>query len=52
MKTEKIKIIKKKVADNFIINPSLDGKYDNEPYFKEKTNRVKEIIKKAGVPKF
>lgn len=34
------------------IDPELDGKYDNEPYFQEKVSRVNEILKTAGVPKF
>lgn len=34
------------------IDPELEGKYDNEPYFQEKVDRVNEILKTAGIPTF
>ena len=52
MKVEKTKIIKQKFAQGVTINPSLNGKYNNEPLFKEKIDMAKSIVKKAGIPKF
>ena len=37
---------------DYTINPELDGKYDNDPYFQEKLARANEIIERCGVPKF
>ena len=41
-----------KLGIDYTINPELDGKYDNDPYFQEKLDRANEIIERCGVPKF
>ena len=52
MKTKEIKDKKKEAPAGFTIDPALNNKYDNDPFFKEKAERAEEFIKKAGVPKF
>ena len=47
---------KKIIADNktmkgFKINPSLDEKYSNDPFFKEKEMNAIRILKTVGLPK-
>lgn len=37
---------------NYTINPSLQGKYDNQPVFQDKVDRANFILKKFGIPKF
>jgi hypothetical protein len=34
------------------INPSLQGKYDDQPLFQDKVNRANHILKTVGIPKF
>ncbi len=43
---------KPRLGIDYTINPELDGKYDNDPYFQDKVNRTNEILKRVGVPKF
>lgn len=53
MKTvEKNKAIKKKQRKDHKINPSLQGKYDDQPLFQDKVNRANHILKTVGIPKF
>ncbi|MEO8416825.1 MAG: hypothetical protein ABI472_24385 [Ginsengibacter sp.] len=53
MKTiQKIKGTKKKRAKDYKINPSLQGKYDDQPLFQDKVNRANHILKTVGIPKF
>lgn len=53
MKTQKAKVAKKKLPKkDFTINPSLNGKYDDQPLFKDKVDRANHILKKIGIPKF
>jgi hypothetical protein len=53
MKTaQKEKVTKKKQQKDYKINPSLKGKYDNEPLFQDKVVRANHILKTAGLPKF
>jgi hypothetical protein len=52
MKTQKLKVVKKKFTKDFTVNPSLNGKYDDQPLFKDKVDRANHILKTAGIPKF
>jgi hypothetical protein len=53
MKTEqKPKAAKKSQTRDYKINPSLQGKYDDQPLFQDKVNRANHILKTVGVPKF
>lgn len=49
---QKRKRIKKKQAKDYNINPSLEGKYDDQPLFQDKVNRANHILKTVGIPKF
>ena len=49
---QKNKIEKKKKQKGHKINPSLQGKYDNQPLFQDKVNRANHILKTVGIPKF
>lgn len=42
---------KTKVHKGFTIDPGLDHKYDNHPFFKEKAEKANYILKVAGLPK-
>ncbi len=44
--------LKKKVNEDYTINPSLQGKYDDQPVFQDKMDRANFILKKFGIPKF
>ncbi len=48
----KNKTAKKKQQKDYKINPSLQGKYDDQPLFQEKVNRSNHILKTIGIPKF
>jgi len=53
MKTaEKNMPTKKKQKKDYKINPSLKGKYDDQPLFQDKVNRANHILKTIGIPKF
>jgi hypothetical protein len=39
-----------KLPKGFNISPELDGKYDNQPLFIAKTEKVREMVRKAGLP--
>lgn len=53
MKTQKTKTpVKKKIPKDYTIKPSLQGKYDDQPFFQDKEDRANFILKKFGVPKF
>ncbi len=53
MKTaQKPKAAKKKQPKEYKINPSLQGKYDDQPLFQDKVNRANHILKTIGIPKF
>ncbi len=53
MKTaQKKETTKKKGAKDYTINPSLQGKYDDQPLFQDKVNRANHILKTVGIPKF
>lgn len=52
MKTKKDKPVKSKLPEGFTVDPSLNGKYDDQPLFKEKVDRANHILKTAGLPKF
>ncbi|MEX6689734.1 hypothetical protein QTN47_19670 [Danxiaibacter flavus] len=45
-KTSKTKRLK-----GFTVDPALDHKYDNHPFFKEKAEKANAILKVAGLPK-
>lgn len=49
---QKNKQAKKKQQKSHKINPSLQGKYDDQPLFQYKVNRANHIIKTVGIPKF
>jgi hypothetical protein len=49
---EKNKSAKKKQQKDYTINPSLQGKYDDQPLFQDKVNRANHILKTVGIPKF
>lgn len=51
MKTKKEKTVKAKLPAGFTVDPSLNGKYDDQPLFKEKMARANHILKTVGVPK-
>lgn len=40
-----------KTIKGFIINPSLDEKCSNDPFFKEKEMNAIRILKTVGLPK-
>ena len=43
---------KKKFPKPFKVDPSLDGKYNNDPVFKRKAKEAEELLKKFPPPKF
>ncbi|HET9502134.1 MAG TPA: hypothetical protein VFO93_01240 [Hymenobacter sp.] len=50
--TAKSRAPKREVPADVTIVPELDGKYDNQPLFQDKLNRVNYILKTVGMPKF
>jgi len=51
MKATKVKMVPAKLREGFTINPALDDKYDNEPFFQDKIDRANYILKTVGLPK-
>lgn len=51
MKATKVKMVPAKLREGFTINPALDGKYDNDPFFQDKIDRANHILKTVGLPK-
>lgn len=41
-----------KLPKRFTIDPTLRGKYDDQPLFKDKVDRANHILKTVGLPKF
>ena len=53
MKTvQKTKTRKKRQQKDYKVNPSLQGKYDDQTLFQDKVNRANHILKTVGIPKF
>lgn len=54
MKTAKKKnrTAKPKLPKGFTVDPTLNGKYAEQPLFKEKVDRANHILKTVGLPKF
>ncbi len=53
MKTQKTKVTKtKKAPKDYVVKPSLQGKYDDQPLFKDEVDRANHILKTIGIPKF
>ncbi len=50
--TPKPQVPKREVPADVTIVPDLDGKYDDQPLFQDKLNRVNYILKTVGMPKF
>jgi hypothetical protein len=50
--TSKPQAPKREVPADVTIVPELDGKYDDQPLFQDKLNRVNYILKTVGMPKF
>ena len=50
--TQKPKATKKKQIKGHKVNPSLQGKYDDQPLFQDKVNRANHILKTIGIPQF
>jgi hypothetical protein len=51
MKPKKqIKSAKLKLPKGFSIDKSLNGKYDDQPLFKDKADRANHILKTVGLP--
>lgn len=42
---------KPKLPKGFTIDPSLDGKYNDQPLFKDKVDRANHLLKTVGLPK-
>lgn len=52
MTPKRDKAAKVKLPKGFTIDPTLAGKYDNQPLFKDKVERANHILKTVGLPKF
>ena len=52
MTPKKEKAVKAKLPKGFTIDPTLGGKYDDQPLFKDKVDRANHILKTVGLPKF
>ncbi len=52
MKQKKKKATEGKLPKGFTIDPLLQGKYDDQPLFKDKVDRANHILKTVGLPKF
>lgn len=46
------KLVKTKLPKGFTIDPALNGKYNDQPLFKDKVDRANHILKTVGLPKF
>ena len=42
---------KPKLPKGFTIDPSLDGRYNDQPLFKDKVDRANHLLKTVGLPK-
>lgn len=51
MKAKKPAKVKSKLPKGFAIDPMLNGKYDDQPLFKDKVDRANYILKTVGLPK-
>jgi hypothetical protein len=51
MKEKTTKTKKPELPAGFTIDPSLKGKYDDQPLFKDKVDRANHILKTVGLPK-
>ena len=51
MKATKVKMVPANLREGFTINPALDSKYDNEPFFQDKIDRANHILKTVRMPK-
>ena len=51
MTPKKDKATTAKLPKGFTIEPTLTGKYDNQPLFKDKIDRANHILKTVGLPK-
>lgn len=51
MKTEKNTLEKPKLPKGFKVDPSLNVRYDDQPFFLDKLDRANYILKKVGLPK-
>ena len=52
MKTKKSVAAKPKLPKGFKVDSKLNGKYDDQPLFKDKVDRANHILKTVGLPKF
>ena len=52
MTPKKNQAIKAKLPKGFPTDPTLQGKYDDQPLFKDKVDRANHILKTVGLPKF
>ena len=52
MTPKKDKAVKAKLPKGFTVDPTLEGKYDDQPLFKDKVDRANHILKTVGLPKF
>ena len=52
MKTKKSVTKKLKLPKGFTVDPKLNGKYDDQPLFKDKVDRANHILKTVGLPNF
>ena len=39
-----------KLPEGFTVDPSLDEKYDKEPYFLDKAEKARQILEKYPIP--
>ncbi len=51
MKTKKPAASKPKLPKGFKVDPKMNGKYDDQPLFKDKVDRANYILKTVGLPK-
>ena len=52
MTPKKNRALKAKLPKGFTVDLTLEGKYDDQPLFKEKVDRANHILKTVGLPKF
>jgi hypothetical protein len=52
MTPKKSQAVKAKLPKGFTIDPTLEGKYDDQPLFQDKVDRANQILKTVGLPKF
>lgn len=51
MEKEKTTIKKPNLPKGFKLDPKLKGRYDNQPFFKDKIDKANHILKTVGLPK-